>query len=60
MEINSKRYHVAIPYWFHFYVDAVDESDALDKAHETDGSMGEYDDDQAFIEESPHNLSEED
>jgi len=45
------EYHVAIPYWFHFYVEAESEEDAINKAHETDGQMGEYDDDLTFVEE---------
>ena len=44
------EYHVAIPYWFHFYVEAESEAEAINKAHETEGRMGEYDDELTFVE----------
>jgi len=44
------KYHVAIPYYYHFYVEADSEEEAIDNAHNTVGSMGEYDEEHIFVE----------
>ena len=48
--MNKMKYHVAIPYYYHFYVDADSEEEAIDNAHNTVGSMGEYDEEHIFVE----------
>ena len=48
-----QRYHVGIPYYYHFYVDATSEEEAIQKAHDSEGSMGEYDEANIFVEELP-------
>ena len=51
---ETQRYHVAIPYFFHFYVDATSEAEALTLAHEGgNGQMGDYDDNLALVETVP-------
>ena len=43
-------YHVGIPYYYHFYVEADTEEEAIEKAHNSEGSMGEYDENNIFVE----------
>ena len=47
------EYHVVIPYEYHFFVEAASEEEAIDKAHNTEGSMGEYDEEHIFVESLP-------
>ena len=53
MSTETRRYHVGIPYIYNFYVDATSEEEAIEKAHDSEGSMGEYDEDNIFVEEIP-------
>ena len=47
-----KHYHVSIPYFYDFYVDATSEKGAIEIAHEDgNGKMGECDDDNVYVEE---------
>ena len=48
-------YHVGIPYYYHIYVEADTEKEAIEKAHNSEGSMGEYDENNIFVEEVPNN-----
>ena len=47
-------YHVGIPYYYHFYVEADTEEEAIEKAHNSEGSMGEYDENNIFVETVPN------
>lgn len=49
--LKRKAYHVAIPYYYHFYVIATTEQEAIQKAHDSEGKMGEYDETNILIEE---------
>ena len=49
---KNKKYHVVIPYFYHFYVDAETEEEAIQIAHDSEGSMGEYDEKNIFVEET--------
>ena len=53
MSTETRRYHVGIPYIYNFYVDATSEEEAIEKAHNSEGSMGEYDEFNIFVEEMP-------
>ena len=46
-----KNYHVCIPYYHHYYVGAEDKSGAVENAHNSTGTMGEYDEHNIFVEE---------
>ena len=45
------KYHVIIPYYYHFYVEAESEEEAITEAHNTVGTMDEYDEDGILVEE---------
>ena len=53
MSTEPRRYHVGIPYIYNFYVDATSEEEAIEKALNSEGSMGEYDEFNIFVEEMP-------
>ena len=47
----NKKYHVVIPYFYHFYVEAENKDQAIKEAHNSTGKMGEYDEKNIFVEE---------
>ena len=47
------KYHVVIPYYYHFYVEAESEEEAITEAHNTEGTMDEYDENGIFVEALP-------
>lgn len=47
------RYQVGIPYYFWCEVDADSPVEALEKAHDTEGKMGESEDSEAVVIELP-------
>ena len=51
-ELDEERdYHVVIPYNYDFYVKAKSRRGAIDKAHDSEGKMGEYDHNNIYVAE---------
>lgn len=46
-----QKYRVVIPYYYEFHVEAENEEVAIEQAHNQEGSIKDFDDDKAFVEE---------